>query len=187
MQLIAKRTKVNQETSSTSLFVEFPSQGTRPLHQLLELVLLHLGLAPSHGADGMHGVVVAQTFHVCHTCGGIRGCLDGDLVAHVRWVLHLSAPNERSRVCFVGLAAVGVTSLTDSQDGRVGLVLVVDLSIGGLGSLGSGCVQWDGRGRRLEWAKTTGEFLNGHLRVGTIQHAEFAVLFAEASELFFGL
>lgn len=80
-----------------------------------------------------------------------------------------------------------MTGFADSQDGRVGLVLVVDLSIGGLGSLSSGCVHGDGRGRRLEWAKTTGKFLHGQLCVGAIQHAEFAVLFAEASELVFGL
>lgn len=100
-----KRTKVNQKISSI-LLVEFPSQGTRSLHQLLELVLLHLGLASSHGADGVHSAVVAQTLHVCHTCVGIRGRLDGDLVAHIRWVLHLSAANKRSRVCLVGLATV---------------------------------------------------------------------------------
>lgn len=182
MQLTEKRTKLNQEALSTSLLVEFPSQGTRSLHQLLELVLLHLGLASSHGADGMHGVVVAQTLHVCHTRGG--GRLDGDLVAHIRWVLHLSTANKWSRVRLVGLAAIGVASLADSQDGRVGLVLVVDLSVGGLGS---GCVHRDGRGRGLEWAKTTGEFLHRHLCIGAIQHAEFAVLFAEGSELLFGL
>lgn len=132
----------------------------------------------------MHGAVVTHTLHVCHTSGVISRGFDADLVLHAG-ILHLAA-DERTSVGLVGLAAVSVASLADCQDGRVGGVLVVDLGILGLGGLDGGCVHRDWWGRRLEGTETAGEFLHGHLCVGAVQHTEFTVLLAEASELVFG-
>lgn len=76
MEKLIKRRSETKETRSgdkagmNSLsLVEFPSKGACPPHQLLELVLLHLNLATSLGADGMHAPVVAHALHICHARG----------------------------------------------------------------------------------------------------------------------
>lgn len=182
-----KRCNHGKQKQQTGLsLIELPSQGACSLHQLLEFVLLHLGLASSLCAEGVHGTVVAQPLHVCRA-GGVGGCLDGDLVVHAGWIVHLFAADERACVRLVSLATISAASLANCQDGRECLVLVVDLGVCGLSGLNGGCVhRYRGR-RRLEGSKTAGVFLNGHLRFGAVQHAELAVLFAEGSELLFGL
>lgn len=49
--------------------IEFASKSACPPHELLELVLLHLDLATSLGAEGVHGPVMTDTLNVCHARG----------------------------------------------------------------------------------------------------------------------
>lgn len=103
-----------------------PSQRPRLPQELLVLVLLHLQLAPSPGADGVHDVVAAQALHVGAGPGrslllGLLG--DGLLVSGhaARGGLHVPLdvrPDEGRHVGLVRLAAVRVRRLADRQDGR---------------------------------------------------------------------
>lgn len=95
--------------------VEFPSKSARSLHQLLELVLLHLRLATAPSADRMHGAVVAQALDVGHAGGRATRCVDGEAVVLACGVFHVAA-DEGTSGRLVGLATVGVAGFPDRQD-----------------------------------------------------------------------
>lgn len=149
-----------RETRSLSL-IKLPSQGSCVAQELLVLVLLHLGLSPSLGTDGVHRAVVAQTLD-------IGGSL---LLRNVDEFLVLCGAggisDERGGVGLVCLAAGGVRGLVDGQDGRVRVLLGGGFRLARIGGF-LGLVEGHWRRRRVEWAEALGEFVDGELDIGHV-------------------
>ena len=158
---------------SQSSLIELPSQGPRPPQQLLELVLLHLRQAPSPGADGVHGAVVARALDVSRAGVVVGGVDDGVGLIGGAGGVHFRGADERARVSLVGLAALGVRGLVDGQNSRV--AVVVRLGGGSSGSVGVGSglglVEGHGGRRRVERAEALGEIFHGDLQVGHVEAA----------------
>lgn len=165
--------KWKREIAPDLSFVELTTEGACSPHQLLELVLLHLHLAPSLGANSMHGRVVAQTLNVGHASAG-AGSVDGKLITQTSGGLHLVTDKGTSRR-LVGLATIGVARFTNGEDSGVGGILFA-LGLVRLHGLGlSAHVHGDRGWGRVEGAKTTGELLDGHVCLGAVEHLEIAV------------
>lgn len=139
-----------------SRLIQLPSQRSRLPQQLLVLVLLHLELTSSLGADGMHRAVIAQTLHVRRP-GAAGHINDGLGVGGGAGGVHVGGAHKGRRVRLVGAAAVGVLGLVDGQHGGVaGRVVVL---LGGLGG-GGGLVEGHWRRGRVERTQAFRELLD---------------------------
>lgn len=150
----------NNKKACSSL-IKLPSQGSCVTQELLVLVLLHLRLSPSLGANGMHRAVVAQTLNV----GGSLVLRNVD-----EFLVLLGAggiSDERGGVSLVCLAASGVRGLVNGQDGRVGVLLGGGFRLARVGGF-LGLVEGHWRWRRMEWAEVLGEFIDRELEVGHV-------------------
>lgn len=169
-----KAEKEKSETKASLSLIELASKSACPPHQLLEFVLLHLHLAPSFGADRMHGVVVAASLAIGHASGVARRINCKTLMLTSR-SFHLVVANERTRRGLIGLTAVSVARFPNGQNSRVcGKFLLVLRA--GFHGLDVGVHVHGNRGRgRVEWAKATSVLLHRHLGLGTIEQTELTI------------
>lgn len=70
--------KNGNENAPRLSFIELAAESASSPHELLELVFLHLRLAPSLGAQRVHRVVVAQALNVRHVV--VAGVVEGEFL-----------------------------------------------------------------------------------------------------------
>lgn len=173
--------------------VESASQVSRPLHQLLVLVLLHLEFPLTLHTDGVHGLIfplllgpVLTVFLVLNLAlvHALQECLSSPLGLLDGWELlrwMLSDLDHRASLCSVVFGAVCSSAFRD-DDGRLELLFAYRLmavhGCGGSGGSSSSArfpvvvgvllglynvLRGEGRWRRTEWFQLREELLNGLL------------------------
>lgn len=136
-------------------------------------MLLHLQLASSLSADGVHGAVVAQPLDVGHA-SGMRD-VDGGVGVGGAGSVQFRGADERRGVSLVSAAAVGVLRLVDRQHAGVAVVVLCGDFGGGLGF-----VEGHGRRRRVEGTKTLRELFHGDAQIRHVHAFEVSALSFQA-------